>query len=86
MDSSQKEFFLESYRRASGDDAKPQTKDFEIAYAAFRAGYCLMAANAMKGNHEQQRLEGKAREYLDCLSAHAAEPQDAQVLFEARPA
>jgi hypothetical protein len=73
MDASQKEFFLQCYRQASGDDAVTRTRDFAVAYAAFRSGYCLMAAKAMEGTHEQQRLHRAANQYLGFLSSRVGE-------------
>ena len=57
-------FFLEAYRRSSGDDAGPRIHDFLAAYAVFRRAYCLMAANAMQDSEEQARLERAAASYV----------------------
>ena len=57
-------FFLEAYRRSSGDDAGPRIDDFVAAYAVFRRAYCLMAANALQGSEEQARLERAAARYV----------------------
>ena len=63
MDREQHEFFLESYRRASGDDASGRTEGFIAAYTVFRCAWGLMAANAMRGTEEQLRLERAAADY-----------------------
>lgn len=59
--------FLETYHRASGDDARARIDDFIRAYAVFRAAYCLMAANAMNGLDEQPRLHRAANGYRAVL-------------------
>jgi hypothetical protein len=65
-------FFLEAYRRSSGDDAGPRIDDFVAAYAVFRRAYCLMAANAMHGSEEQARLERAAARYVVPASVMAS--------------
>jgi hypothetical protein len=59
--------FLNLYDSASGDNAKPRIDGFIKAYAAFRVAYCLMAANAMNGSDEQQRLQRAADNYRTLL-------------------
>jgi hypothetical protein len=86
MDSSQTDFFLQAYRQASGDDAMPRIKDFAVAYSAFRSAYCSMAANAMKGSHEEQRLQRAANQYAGMLSSHAGEDHAPSALLETRTA
>jgi hypothetical protein len=55
--------FLEHYRKASGDDPRARIDDFIRAYSVFRWAYCKMAANAMQGTPEQERLEAAAENY-----------------------
>lgn len=55
--------FLEMYRRGSGDNAEKRIADYITAYTVFRCAYCLMAANAMEGTEERQRLEIAAAFY-----------------------
>jgi len=69
MNEAQAEFFLESYRRASGDDAIARIADFLKVYSIFRCAYCLMAANALQSSDEQVRLERAAAEYRNRLRA-----------------
>ncbi|HET9366405.1 MAG TPA: hypothetical protein VFP71_15470 [Candidatus Angelobacter sp.] len=57
MNAEQSAEFLDVYRRASGDDAAARIDGFICAYAVFRCAYCMMAANAMQGTEEQERLE-----------------------------
>ncbi len=63
MDGSQSEAFLAHYYRLSGDGADHRINDFVAGYSVFRAGYCLMAANAMQGSAEEYRLRIAAEEY-----------------------
>jgi hypothetical protein len=60
--------FLAMYRRASGDDAESRIADYVAAYTVFRCAYCMMAANAMQGTDEQQRLEQAADAYRTQLT------------------
>jgi hypothetical protein len=69
MDAEQADFFLERYRRITGDDARLRVKDFVIAYSTFRKAYLLMAANALQGSDEQSRLERAAASYGLALKA-----------------
>ncbi|HEY2392762.1 MAG TPA: hypothetical protein VGK22_16425 [Candidatus Angelobacter sp.] len=68
MDDQQAKELLDLYRRASGDDASARIDGFIKAYAVFRAAYCVMAANAMNGSDEQQRLERAAADYHAILT------------------
>jgi hypothetical protein len=63
MNSVQARFFLEAYRRASGDDVGQRIDDYAAAYTLFRRAYFLMAANALHGTAEQSRLEQAAVEH-----------------------
>jgi hypothetical protein len=72
MNAPQTEFFLKSYRRASGDDARCRIADFITAYTVFRCAYSLMAANAQPETGEQTRLERAANEYRAALLSYAS--------------
>ncbi|HEX8985062.1 MAG TPA: hypothetical protein VF767_06520, partial [Bryobacteraceae bacterium] len=50
------DYLLERYRRASGDDPGPRMPGYLLAYTVFRMGYCKMAAAAVGGAEEEQRL------------------------------
>src|SRR6478609_5999270 len=65
MNEQQAREFLDLYRCASGDDASARIEGFLKAYAVFRAAYCLMAANAMRGSDEEARLQRAANEYKE---------------------
>ncbi len=79
MNAAQSDFFLESYRRASSDNAAPRIGDFITACTAFRTSYCLMAANALQGTSEEPRLARVAAEYgtglLRCVSITNRNPK-----------
>jgi len=63
MNGQQASDFLALYRCASGDDAALRICGFIKAYAVFRAAYCVMAANAMRGSDEEARLQRAAEDY-----------------------
>jgi hypothetical protein len=69
MSATQAAEFLHLYHRASGDDPFARINDFVRAYAVFRTAYCRMAANAMQGTAEQERLERAAAGYAARLEA-----------------
>jgi hypothetical protein len=58
-----REYLLERYHRLSGDDAGPRLPGFLRAYTAFRLGYCRMAAEALSGTVEEERLLRDYRRY-----------------------
>ena len=58
-----------------GDDAKPRMPAFLIAYAAFRVGYCKMAAEAMRGMEEEVRLQRDYIRYRQVLISRSATPE-----------
>ena len=68
MDEQQREEFLDRYHRAAGDDASARIDGFIKAYTVFRLAYCLMAANAMDGSDEQERLQRAAAMYRAALT------------------
>lgn len=72
MDEAQAEAFLGRYTRLSGDHAEDRIKDFIAAYSIFRAGYCLMAGNALFGTEEERRLIVAADRYRAYLAVGEA--------------
>jgi hypothetical protein len=75
MNPRQSETFLEMYRHASGDDARARVADYVTAYTVFRCAYCMMAASAMSGSEEAQRLEQTAQMMRRVLSeARSSKP------------
>jgi hypothetical protein len=54
-------FFLDAYRRASGDAAAARLPAYLVAYALFRAAYCKLASSNLEGSAEAARLH---RDYL----------------------
>jgi hypothetical protein len=69
MNATQAAEFLRFYHRASGDDPFARINDFVRAFAVFRCAYCRMAANAMQGTAEQERLERAAQGHATLLEA-----------------
>ena len=63
MDAAAAGFFLEEYRRLSGDDAERRIAAYSLAYSLFRLGYSQMAADAMRGSEEEARLRRDAERY-----------------------
>jgi len=68
MNGEQAREFLDFYRRTSGDNANGRVDSFIRAYAAFRAAYCMMAANALYGSEEQSRFDRAAAGYKAVLA------------------
>lgn len=77
MNAEQADQFLELYQRASGDNARQRIDDFIKAYTVFRIAYCTMAANAMNGSEEQQRLEQAANRYKALFTRDAVRKMSA---------
>jgi len=50
------EYFLEQYRRLSGDDARRRLAPYLRAYVSFRMGWCKMAALASAGTFDEPLL------------------------------
>ncbi len=50
------EYFLEEYRRLSGDDARTRLRSYLRAYVSFRMGWCKMAALASAGSFDEPLL------------------------------
>jgi len=70
--------FLSRFRELTGDDARPRIPAFLAAYAAFRMGYCKMAAGVMQGTDEESRLEHDYLKYREVLARQLAGAQVAQ--------
>lgn len=65
LDQSSREFLLREYQRNAGDDASGRLHGYELAYAAFRMGWCSMAAGPMRGTDDESRLLSDYRRYRD---------------------
>ncbi len=68
------EFFLEHYRRASGDDARRRLPAYLKAYVSFRMGWCKMAALASQGSFDEPLLWrdfARYRRYAERLCGRA---------------
>jgi hypothetical protein len=57
------EALLRRYQTRSGDDARPRLRAYAVAYAGFRAAYCAMAAFALRGSKEAERLDRAVQRY-----------------------
>jgi hypothetical protein len=66
---------LQKYAQLSGDDIKPRMAAFLTAYAAFRMGYCKMAAESMRGTEEEARLQRDYIRYRQVLISRSATPE-----------
>lgn len=75
MNGAQTEEFLRLYRRTSGDDPGNRMDGFVRAYAIFRCAYCKMAAGAMQGTAEEDRLDQAAAVYAAVLEADSKSPR-----------
>lgn len=60
---------LDRYRRRSGDDPRPRLQAYLLAYGVFRMAYCAMAAFALHGLAEVQRLRHAATHYRNLVEA-----------------
>jgi hypothetical protein len=67
--------FLAKFAEITADDAGPRIAAFTIAYAAFRMGYCKMAAAAMRDSDEELRLKRDYARYRDLLEARLRQPE-----------
>jgi hypothetical protein len=68
------EYFLEEYRRLSGDDARRRLPPYLRAYVSFRLGWCKMAALASAGSFDEPLLWRdfeRYRRYAEQLSARS---------------
>ena len=61
--------FLDRYERLSGDRVRARLPFYLASYAAFRAGYCQMAAQATSALDERPRLERDGERYAVVLKA-----------------
>lgn len=58
-----RDFLLQQYHRASGDDAGRRLPGFLLAYALFRLGYCTMAAESLGNTEEAERFRRDVESY-----------------------
>ena len=67
------EYFLARYRAQSGENPASRLPAFLLAYAAFRMGYCKMAAGSVCDPDERQRLIRDYRRYRAVLQERLPE-------------
>ncbi len=77
MERAARDYFLDAYRQASGDDARPRLRAYLLAYTMFRLGYCKMAAEAMRGCDEEPRLAREYRRYRALAEAQLRSRREA---------
>lgn len=64
MSAAARRVFVDRYARASGDHGvEGRLGPYLVAYALFRAGMCRLAAQAMRGSEEADRLSAEERHY-----------------------
>ena len=59
--------FVSRYERLSSDHVRHRLPQYKIAYAAFRAAYARMAANALSGTSEAERFTRTCGRFMDVL-------------------
>ena len=70
--------FVRDYASASGDrSVESRLPFFTAAYAAFRVGYCTVAAGALAGTEDGRQFEALAMRYRDALRVTLASAQPA---------
>ena len=72
MDAADRDVFLSEYQALSGDDASGRIAHYLRAYAVFRFAWARMAAAAMKGTAEEDRLMRDYRRYREYAERAAA--------------
>lgn len=63
LDAAARAYFLDRYERASGDRPEGRLPGYLEAYVLFRLGYTSMAAAALSGSEEAERLGRESRRY-----------------------
>ena len=81
LDENATEFFLYSYLRASGDNARHRIAAFVLAYLTFRMAYCGMALTTVIGTPEEARLQAAYHTYQQRLAERMKKPALPAVRF-----
>ena len=68
LDSSAADYLVRRYASRSGDNVSARLRPYTVAYALFRMGHCAMAAYALRGVREEQRLRQAANVYYDVIT------------------
>jgi hypothetical protein len=63
LSSRETEFFLEEYRRLSGDNAAGRAQQYLLPYSVSRMAHCRMAAASMKSSNETGNLRRLYKHY-----------------------
>ncbi len=61
---------LAEYRKASGDDAEPRIRNYELAYTTFRMAWSKMAAGSVGASDDAERLFSDYQRYRQRLEVH----------------
>jgi hypothetical protein len=86
LDENAREFLLERYFRASGDDLRNRIDAFLLAYAMFRVAYCGMALTTVAGTSEAPRLEAAHERYWKLAAERVKKPAVSAFSFSRRSA
>jgi len=81
LDQNATQFFLDSYLRASGDNARHRIAAFVLAYLTFRMAYCGMALTTVIGTPEEARLQAAYHTYQQRLAERMKKPALPAVSF-----
>jgi hypothetical protein len=81
LDQNATQFFLDSYLRASGDNARHRIAAFVLAYLTFRMAYCGMALTTVIGTPEEARLQAAYHTYQQRLAERMKKPALPAVRF-----
>jgi hypothetical protein len=82
MNEKQRDYFIAHYNESANDNVNARLEPYIAAYAAFRNGYCRMAASSMAHEPaEQARLLRDAERYR-CVLAEQIRPVAAAAAYE----
>jgi hypothetical protein len=81
LDQNATQFFLDSYLRASGDNARHRIAAFVLAYLTFRMAYCGMALTTVINTPEEARLQAAYHTYQQRLAERMKKPALPAVRF-----
>jgi hypothetical protein len=66
------DYLIARYRKATGDDPSRRLPAFLLAYSVFRMAYCRMAAAALRGTGEEERLQRAYQRYRESIETQRA--------------
>ena len=74
MDANATDSLLRRFHLRSGDNARPRFPSYVLGYAVFRAAYCTMAAFALRGTPEEERLTREVARYKRVIDSFPHHP------------